>query len=70
MIVDVKNESLEKGLGPWHQHRVARCTQTMHVRLEARHEENAFLGCNKRNFDSGGCNHDGPGTFDSLDRAA
>ena len=28
----------------------------MHMRLEARDEENAFLGCNKRNFDLGGCN--------------
>ena len=26
------------------------------MRLEARDEENAFLGCNKRNFDLGGCN--------------
>ena len=34
-------------------------TQTMQMRLEAREEENAFLGCNscnKRNFDLGGCN--------------
>jgi hypothetical protein len=27
----------------------------MHMRLEARDEENPFLGCTKRNFDLGGC---------------
>ena len=27
----------------------------MHMRLEARDEENAFLGWIKRNFDLGGC---------------
>ena len=27
----------------------------MHMRLKARDEENAFLGCLKRNFDLGGC---------------